>query len=149
VTLRECPSDLTAYPAALSFEVPAAPWAAPACLEAIFEPAQPVGDWQRKTLSVAAHVASLLVQLEQASGRSSRPQRDDGAAPLIGSSVPIRLVRERIERVAVTDFTVLIEGGSGPQPHAGVIGIFGQASVHDSDRKVAGAEAADVRPASG
>jgi Nif-specific regulatory protein len=113
VALRECPSDLTAHPAALSFEVPAAPWAAPARLEAIFEPAQPVGDWQRKTLSVAAHVASLLVQLEQASGRVNRPHRADGAAPLIGSSVPIRLVRERIERVAVTDFTVLIEGESG------------------------------------
>jgi two-component system response regulator HydG len=37
----------------------------------------------------------------------------DGAAPLIGSSEAIRRVRERIERVAATDFTVLIEGESG------------------------------------
>jgi transcriptional regulator with PAS, ATPase and Fis domain len=58
-------------------------------------------------------VASLLVQIEQASGRSNRPRRADGAAPLIGASAPIRLVRERIERVAATDFTVLIEGESG------------------------------------
>jgi two-component system NtrC family response regulator len=39
--------------------------------------------------------------------------RADGAAPIIGSSLPIRTVRDRIERVAATDFTVLIEGESG------------------------------------
>ena len=43
---------------------------------------------------------------------SVRSQRD-GAAPLIGSSGVMRAVRERIERVAATDFTVLIEGESG------------------------------------
>jgi transcriptional regulator with PAS, ATPase and Fis domain len=37
----------------------------------------------------------------------------DGAAPLIGSSSVMRGVRDRIERVAVTDFTVLVEGESG------------------------------------
>ena len=37
----------------------------------------------------------------------------DGAAPLIGSSAAITAVRDRIERVAATDFTVLIEGESG------------------------------------
>ena len=37
----------------------------------------------------------------------------DGAAPLIGSSLVMRAVRERIERVAQTDFTILIEGESG------------------------------------
>jgi transcriptional regulator with PAS, ATPase and Fis domain len=37
----------------------------------------------------------------------------DGAAPLIGSSVEMCRLRERIERVAATDFTVLIEGESG------------------------------------
>src|SRR5256885_5056237 len=37
----------------------------------------------------------------------------DGAAPLIGSSKGMRTVRERIELVALTDFTVLIEGESG------------------------------------
>ena len=35
----------------------------------------------------------------------------DGAAPLIGSSQTMCHLRERIERVAATDFTVLIEGG--------------------------------------
>jgi transcriptional regulator with PAS, ATPase and Fis domain len=39
--------------------------------------------------------------------------RRDGAAPLIGSSLVMRNVRERIERIAATDFTVLIDGESG------------------------------------
>lgn len=37
----------------------------------------------------------------------------DGAAPLIGASAVMRALRERIERVAATDFTVLIEGETG------------------------------------
>ena len=44
---------------------------------------------------------------------SARGMRRDGAAPLIGSSLVMRAVRERIERVATTDFTVLIDGESG------------------------------------
>ena len=55
-------------------------------------------------------------ELERASGRlmlASVKRQADGAAPLIGSSEAIKRVRERIERVAVTDFTVLIEGESG------------------------------------
>ena len=39
--------------------------------------------------------------------------RRDGAAPLIGSSAVMRAVRERIERVAATDFIALIDGESG------------------------------------
>src|SRR5687767_4106661 len=39
--------------------------------------------------------------------------RRDGAAPLIGSSTVMRCVRERIERVAATDFVTLIDGESG------------------------------------
>ena len=39
--------------------------------------------------------------------------RRDGAAPLIGSSAVMRLVRDRIERVAATDFITLIDGESG------------------------------------
>jgi transcriptional regulator with PAS, ATPase and Fis domain len=37
----------------------------------------------------------------------------DAAAPLIGSSNTMRAIRDRIERVAPTDFTILIEGESG------------------------------------
>jgi transcriptional regulator with PAS, ATPase and Fis domain len=39
--------------------------------------------------------------------------RRDGAAPLIASTTAMQALRERIERVAATDFTVLLEGESG------------------------------------
>ena len=39
--------------------------------------------------------------------------RRDGTPVLIGSSIVMRQIRERIERVAATDFTVLIDGESG------------------------------------
>jgi transcriptional regulator with PAS, ATPase and Fis domain len=39
--------------------------------------------------------------------------RRDGAAPLIGSSAVMQAVRDRIERVAATDFITLIDGESG------------------------------------
>ena len=146
VAVREFPSDPSLQPAVVSFDVPGTPWATPAWLEATFEPAQPVDDWQRRTLSVAAHVASLLVQIEYASGRWGRPRRADGAAPLIGSSMAIRLVRDRIERVAATDFTVLVEGGSGPQPHPYFIEVFGDAAVCDGDGEVARAGPEAVIP---
>jgi transcriptional regulator with PAS, ATPase and Fis domain len=100
-------------PEVISLEVPAAPWTLPFRLEAEFEPAQPVGEWQRRALSVAAQLASLIMQIEGVAGGWIRFRTPDGAAPLIGSSEEIRKVRERIERVAPTDFTVLIEGESG------------------------------------
>lgn len=113
VVVRDCPPEAVRHPDVVSLDLPAAPWITPARLEATFEPAHPVDEWQRRTLSVAAHVASLLVQIEHSSGRGCRPRKGDGAAPLIGASGSIRAVRERIERVAATDFTVLIEGESG------------------------------------
>src|SRR4029077_6651020 len=42
----------------------------------------------------------------------NRPRRD-GAAPLIGSTPVMQTLRSTIERVAATDFTVLLEGESG------------------------------------
>jgi hypothetical protein len=83
-------------------------------------------------LAAGAHVAGLLLEIERANGRwplACARSRTDGAAPLIGSSRAIRLVRDRIERVASTDFTVLIEGGSGPEPHPIFIEFFGSPAV--------------------
>jgi len=113
IAVRDNPVEVAPSPHTVSFDLPAAPWVTPARLEASFDPSQAVGEWQRRTLLVAAHVASLLMQIEQANGRWGRPRAEDGAAPLIGSSAAIRAVRDRIERVAATDFTVLIEGESG------------------------------------
>jgi DNA-binding NtrC family response regulator len=68
----------------------------------------------------------LLLEVERAQGRNLFRVKPagDGAAPLIGSSRAMKTLRDRIERVAATDFTVLIEGASGPQPHPNFIGLF-------------------------
>jgi transcriptional regulator with PAS, ATPase and Fis domain len=84
-------------------------------VEALFDGGAHPDDWTYQLLETAAHVGTLILEIERANGygiRALRP-RPDGAAPLIGSSAAIRSVRERIERVALTDFTVLIEGESG------------------------------------
>jgi len=113
VAVREHTREAAAQPDVLSFEVPSTPWTGPTRLEAVFESAQPVDDWTYRTLSVGAQVAAVLVELEHAGCRWLPARRPDGAAPLIGSSAAIRRVRDRIERVASIDFTVLIEGDSG------------------------------------
>jgi transcriptional regulator with PAS, ATPase and Fis domain len=82
----------------------------------VFDPGHPVDDRARMLIAAAAQVAGLLVEIERVGGRWPLPParaRADGAAPLIGSSLEIRTVRDRIEKVAATDFTVLIEGESG------------------------------------
>jgi transcriptional regulator with PAS, ATPase and Fis domain len=103
-------------PTMLSCELPAPGLDGRPCLVAVFDAKHPVDDRARQMLGSASQVAALLLELERASGRwplASARGRSDGAAPLIGSSLPIRAVRERIERVAGTDFTILIEGESG------------------------------------
>lgn len=114
VTLRDDGGAVRNQPNVLSFELPGGERAAR--LEAVFDPARPVDAWARQVLGAAAQVATLLLEIERASGRwpvgCGRPRRD-GAAPLIGSSAAIRQVRDRIEKVAATDFTTLIEGESG------------------------------------
>ncbi len=97
-------------------DLPASRMAGRPQLEAVFEPTRRVDDRTRQMLAAAAVIAGLLVEIERAHGRwplSAGRSTVDGAAPLIGSSQAIRLVRERIERIAPTDFTVLIEGESG------------------------------------
>jgi hypothetical protein len=99
-------------------------------LEVTFEPGRTPGGWTRQLLEVGAHIAALLLEVERAQARflfRVKPAAD-GAAPLIGSSHAIKTLRERIERVAATDFTVLIEGASGPQPHPSLIEVFGEAA---------------------
>jgi DNA-binding NtrC family response regulator len=116
VTFRDDDAVVSNRPNVLSFPLPGPVREGRACLEAVFDPAKPVDDWARQMLGAAAQVGALLVEIERAHGRwplSCARSRMDGAAPLIGSSRAIRMVRERIEKVAATDFTVLIEGASG------------------------------------
>ena len=84
-------------------------------LEAAFEPRNGPDEWTCQLLETAASVAGLLLEAERL-GNTPAPLTTadrDGAAPLIGSSEVMRLLRERVERVANTNFTVLIEGESG------------------------------------
>src|SRR5206468_5846736 len=69
-------------------------------------------------LGIAVYVGALVHEIER-SRRATRslaavPRvRRDGAAPLIGSTRAMETLRSNIERVAFTDFTVLLEGESG------------------------------------
>jgi transcriptional regulator with PAS, ATPase and Fis domain len=114
VALCDEPTVAPAAPNVMCFDLPATTTTHRARLEAVFEPARTLDGWTCQMLDAATHVAALILEIERAQGRSAGMRnRPDGAAPLIGSSPAIRGVRERIERVAATDFTVLIEGESG------------------------------------
>jgi transcriptional regulator with PAS, ATPase and Fis domain len=89
-------------------------------LEAVFQPGVPVGEWDFQLIGLAAHIGALVLELERVRLQLARAgllpgvrKKRDGAAPLIGSTAPIQVLRSQIERVATTDFTVLLEGESG------------------------------------
>ena len=101
-------------PHVMTFDVPSLWTLHRARLEAVFEPGRTLDAWSCQVLELAAHLAALLIEIERGHGRAMVGRSNgDGAAPLIGSSTAILAVRDRIERVAATDFTVLIEGESG------------------------------------
>ena len=83
-------------------------------LEATFE-APGADDWSCQLLEAAASLSAIVLDGERLARLTNgvTPPARDGAAPLIGSSAVMLALRERIERVATTDFTVLIEGESG------------------------------------
>jgi transcriptional regulator with PAS, ATPase and Fis domain len=79
-----------------------------------------LGDWDFQMLSTAAHLGALVLEIERSRTQLARAgllnpnrSRRDGAAPLIGSTEVMHRLRAAIERVAATDFTVLLEGESG------------------------------------
>ncbi len=116
VVFRGNAAPLHSRPHVVCVDVPGPRSDVGAHLEAAFDPSRVVDDWTRELLDAAVQVAGLLLEIERANGRwplASGRGGQDGAAPLIGSSLGIRRVRERIEKVAATDFTVLIEGESG------------------------------------
>lgn len=91
--------------------VPSAEPRVQAILEACFDPASPPDDTQVGILAASSQLAGLV--LESCRARvSSVARAPDGVAPLIGSSGVMQMLRGRVERVALTDFTVLIEGPS-------------------------------------
>jgi transcriptional regulator with PAS, ATPase and Fis domain len=92
--------------------VPSADTRVQVVLEATCDPNRELDERDYRILSSIAQLAGLV--LEAARGRHVvRARPADGAAPLIGSTPAMQDLRSRIERVALTDFTVLIEGESG------------------------------------
>jgi DNA-binding NtrC family response regulator len=104
----------------IALDVPGADQATSGTLDVTFDPECHLGDWDFETLAMAAHVGSLVLEVERGRAQSSRSNasnapryRRDAAAPLIGSTPAMEELRRTIERVAGTDFTVLLEGESG------------------------------------
>jgi DNA-binding NtrC family response regulator len=104
----------------LVLDVPGADPALGGQLEAAFEPACSLGEWDFQLLGGAAHVAALVLEIERLRAQLARAGllqtvrlRRDAAAPLVGSTMVMEELRATIQRVATTDFTVLLEGESG------------------------------------
>jgi transcriptional regulator with AAA-type ATPase domain len=82
-----------------------------AILEASFEPDRLLEDHDFEVLSGAACLGGLV--LEASRGRPLLRPIGDGAAPMIGSTPAIQALRDQVQRVALTDFTCLVQGESG------------------------------------
>jgi DNA-binding NtrC family response regulator len=89
-------------------------------IDAVFEDGKRVfDDWERELIESARELAALVLiidRVQRAGGLGAvgaAASKTDGAAPIVGSSSAIRALRSRIERVAATGFTVLIQGESG------------------------------------
>ena len=89
-------------------------------LEAALEPGSPLGEWDCQLLGIAAHIGAFVLEIERSrlqlaragllpAARAKRP----AAAALIGSTPAMQALRAQIDRVAGTDFTILLEGESG------------------------------------
>jgi len=71
-------------------------------------------DWSCQLLETAASLVTLLFEAERLGHYQHQPGAfgSDEAPPLVGSSLVMHGLRERIERVATTDFTILVEGAT-------------------------------------
>lgn len=98
----------------VAFAVPASESGRRIMLEASFE-SPGADDWSCQLLEAAASLSAIVLDGERLARLTEgfTAPLPDGAAPLIGSSAVMHALRERVERVAITDFTVLIEGESG------------------------------------
>ena len=124
ILLRDSTSSATSPAGALTIDVVAGSFTLGA-IDVVLDEAG-IDEWDLQVLESARQLAALVLLLERAhrAGFCAVPRpRADGAAPIIGSSPGMRAVRERMERIALTDFTVLIEGGIDPQPHPDSIGV--------------------------
>jgi two-component system, NtrC family, response regulator HydG len=116
------PRALRSEPAAgqaLAIKVPTPDGERAVRMEAGPEAGSAFDDWDVQALALAGQLAALVVEIERLrahprlGGVQVPKARRDGAAPIIGSTSTMQALRDKIERVAITDFTVLIEGESG------------------------------------
>jgi len=124
VQLREAASRLgrtESVPALelISVDVPGTAPVNKYVIEAAFDPGFRLGEWDFQILGLAAHLAALLLEIERGRLQLARAglaetvrSRRDRPTVLVGSTAPMQALRGTIERVAATDFTVLLEGGS-------------------------------------
>ena len=121
VRLREIPTRYqarlvtpTRTAESIVIHVPTADSHVQAVLEASFERGRMLNERDFELLTAAAELGGLVLEASRTRG-VPRPMSvsSDGAAPLIGSTPVMASLRDRVERVAATDFTVLIEGESG------------------------------------
>lgn len=84
-----------------------------AVFEASCQPDRPLAQPDYDMLVALAHVGGLVLEISR--GRTVGTAAALGAGPLIGSTDVMKALRAQIERVAATDFTVLIEGAIDPQ----------------------------------
>ena len=113
VVREDPPWGAAAPPHVAPCEIPSWTSDARARLEAVFDGERALDEWSAQLLDAGAHLAGLLLDLERVGPRAWPRRVPDGAAPLIGSSDAIRRLRERIEKIAPTEFPILIEGESG------------------------------------
>ena len=128
IQLREASSRWTGRLAgtagieSIALEVPGSDPSTRGLLEATFDPACRLGDWDFQMLGTASHIGALVLEIERSWTQLARAglltghrSRRDGAAPIIGSTEIMQALRATIERLAATDFTVLLEGANDPQ----------------------------------
>jgi hypothetical protein len=72
-------------------------------------------EWTFQLLESAASLATLVMAGDRSTPLVSAARAADRGdlVPLVGSSEVMQALRERVERVASTDFTILVEGESG------------------------------------
>ena len=113
-------ADAASAPESVALEVPGGDPDVPGMLEAIFDPGCCLGEWDFQLLGLAAHIGALVLEIERSRMQLTRAGltgmnrlRRDGGLSLVGSTPAMHELRSTIERVAATDFTVLLEGESG------------------------------------
>jgi two-component system, NtrC family, response regulator HydG len=104
----------------IALEVPGRDPATRGVLEAAFDPGCRLGEWDFQVLTAATHLGALVLEIEHSRTQLARAgilnghrPRPDATAALIGSTDVMKSLRSTIERVAGTDFTVLLEGETG------------------------------------